>query len=320
MKALVLVKENSLPEYTEVKFLNDSSKKVVQVRSAALNHRDIWIFKGKYAGIKLPVILGSDAAGEIDRRPVIIQPGMYWGDSESYQSKSYQILGMPSNGSFAELLQVDERQIFDKPAHLDFNQAAALPLAGLTAFRVLFKRCAAKKGETVLITGIGGGVALFCLQFAVAAGLKVFVTSGSDEKIEKAINIGASGGVNYKDKIWPEVLRREVEGFDVIIDSAAGTNFSSLVKLANFGGRIGIYGGTDGVIAELSPQLLFWKQLSILGSTMGSENDFREMLQFVNDNQIIPIIDTIFSIENGEEAFRRLDSGNHFGKVILKVL
>lgn len=290
---------------------------VVALRSAALNHRDVYIRQGLYAGIRCPVILGSDGAGEYRGRPVIINPGMQWGDNAAFQSKDFHILGMPGNGTFAEMVTVPKAQIHPKPDHLTWEQAAALPLAGVTAWRVLFRRCACTPGQRVLISGIGGGAALMAMQFAIATRASVWVTSGSDEKIERATALGAKGGVNYRQSEWDKRLRQEAGGFDIIIDAAGGEGFPALVGLCNPGGRIGIFGGTAGKISQLSPQVIFWKQISIHGSTMGSPSDFKEMLRLVVRQEIVPVVDSVFSLTEGNAAFERMEKGEQFGKIVL---
>jgi len=244
MKALLLEEKNQYPVLREVQNPGAASDyELIKLKAAALNHRDVWIMKGKYPGIKYPVILGSDGAGLLNGREVVVNPGIGWGGDERCQGREFQILGLPTDGTFAEYLTVGKNQIFDKPAHLSFEEAAALPLAGLTAYRVLFSRCDAQPGEKVLITGAGGGVAVLCCLFAVAVGLEVYVTSGSTSKIERAVELGAKGGVNYKEVDWPEKIGKMAGGFDLVIDSAGGEGFSELVKLCKPGGRIGIYGG-----------------------------------------------------------------------------
>ncbi len=320
MKSLTLSAPNQWPRLIESdQPLPGENQVPVNIRAAALNHRDVWISKGKYPGIRYPIILGSDGAGVFEGKNVVINPSIQWGDNELVQGKDYHILGLPHDGTFAEVLAIDKSQVLEAPPHLSFIEAAALPLAGLTAFRVLFARCRAKRGERLLITGIGGGVALTCLQFALAANLEVYVTSGSDSKLEKAIALGASGAANYHNSDWREQLKKQAGDFDLIIDSAGGEGFVNLVKLCAPGGRIGIYGGTQGAIPQLSPQHIFWRQISILGSTMGSDKDFAAMLAFVTKHKITPIIDSVFKMEEGVKAFERLESGKQFGKVVLNL-
>jgi NADPH:quinone reductase-like Zn-dependent oxidoreductase len=318
MHALVLNDKNAPLQYKEVALPQENGNQVlVHIRAAALNHRDVWIQKGLYAGLRYPIIVGSDGAGIYDGKEVIINPSLEWGDNPAVQSKNFRILGLPDNGTFADFVLIDRNQLFDKPKHLTFEQAAALPLAGLTAFRALFTKCNVKKGEKVLITGIGGGVALFACQFAVAAGAAVYVTSSSEDKIERAIALGAKGGGNYTDKDWADGMARELGGFDVIIDGAGGAGFMDLVKVCKPAGRICFYGGTKGDIPNVNPRQIFWKQLSIYGSTMGTSEEFAKMLRFVKKHTIVPIIDQEFDLKEGQAAFDRMDKGEQFGKIIL---
>lgn len=292
---------------------------LVRLRAAALNHRDLFITQGLYSGIKFPVILGSDGAGEYRGRPVVIDPSLDWGPDPRAQGRAFRVLGMPDDGVFAEQIAIPRANLHPKPTHLSWQQAAALPLAGVTAWRVLFTRCALRPGERVLITGIGGGVALMALQMAVAAGAEVFVTSGSAEKIEKAVALGAKGGANYRLPDWDKTLKKEAGGFDVAIDSAGGDGFAALLGLCNPGARIGVYGGTLGKVNGLSPQPLFWKQLSVLGSTMGTRLDFRRMLAFVARHEIVPVVDSVFALAEGNSAFERMARGQQFGKIVFEI-
>ncbi len=303
---------------------------LIQIKCAALNHRDLWIQKGQYAGLQFPIVLGSDGAGvvtqmgkDVDQKwmhqEVIIDPSIDWGNNEKAQQKSYQVLGLPKNGTFAQYVVLPVSNVHQKPKHLQWQEAAALPLAGITAYRSLFVRGGLQKGEKVLITGIGGGVALIALQMAVAAGAQVFVTSGNDEKISKAKTLGAQEGVNYKTENWWKVLLEKAGAFDLIIDSAAGDSFTKLVDLASPGGRIVFYGGTHGTINNLSPQKIFWKQLSILGSTMGSPTDFANMLTLFQTHQLKPIVENVFPFAQINEAFSKMNAGEQFGKIVLEI-
>ncbi len=318
MKALVLNEIGIALDYAEVEIPTVGDGILVDIKAAALNHRDVWITKGMYPGIQVPVILGSDGAGIYDGKEVIINPNHNWGENENFQASDYHILGLPTNGTFAEKVMVGKDKIRDKPPHLSMEEAAALPLGGMTAFRALFTKCNAKKGDRVLISGVGGGVALFAFQFAVAAGCEVWVTSGKDSKIEKAVEMGAAGGLNYKEADW-KAFGKKTGGFDVIIDSAGGDGFANLVKLANPGARICFYGGTRGNISKLNPQLIFWKQISIFGSTMGSDSEFNKMVDFVAAHKIVPVVDSVYSLEDGNEALERMDAGLQFGKIVLKI-
>ncbi|MFN7117678.1 MAG: zinc-binding dehydrogenase [Saprospiraceae bacterium] len=320
MKALLLPEKGAALQYTDVPDPKAGEGEVViKLKTAALNHRDVFITQDLYPGVIFPCILGSDGAGTYQDREVIINPNNDWGDQAAFQSKAYHILGAKKPGTFAQYIAVTTSKLVDKPAHLTWEQAAALPLAGMTAYRALFTKAQVKPGDTVLITGIGGGVALFILQFALAIGARVFVTSSADEKLEKAMALGASGGANYKNADWDKQLLQQTEGFDIILDSAGGAGFTAFPKLCNPGGRIVVYGGTLGKIPNLSPQMIFWKQLSIHGSTMATDEEFVNMMQLVNEYQIVPVIDSVYDIANAPAAFARMDKGEQFGKIVFKI-
>ncbi len=320
MKALVLegigddLKIKEVPD-----LIQEDGHSIVQIETAALNHRDVWITKGKYPRLQFPLIMGSDGAGYLDNAKVLINPSLNWGDNPAVQAKDYRILGMPDQGTYAEAVRVPTRLVHPVPEHLSMEEAAALPLAGLTAYRALMVKCKPQAGEKVLISGIGGGVALFAFQFALALECEVYVTSGSDEKIQQSIALGAAGGVNYKDPQFAEKLSALCGGFDVIIDSAGGAGFTTLLKNCRPGGRISFYGGTQGNIPELNPQFLFWRQISIFGSTMGNDSEFLDMLDFMTTHKIHPIIDSVYPLEDANEAFQRMAEGKQFGKIVLKI-
>lgn len=317
MKALILRGKGLLPEYTNY-FMPDQKNKVqVTMNASALNHRDLWIVKGQYVGLRYPIIPGSDGVGVYDDRRVVINPSHNWGEKQQFQGEAYKILGLPDHGTMAEHCYAEEKYLYDAPEHLSDMEAAALPLAGLTAYRALFVQGKAKPGMKVLISGIGGGVALFALQFSVAAGLQAFVTSGTDMKIERAKSLGAAAGFDYNDPEWSRQLVAGHGHIDLVIDGAAGEGFSEFPKILGSGGRIINYGGTRGKIDGLIPQMVFWKQITVQGSTMGSDEDFRNMLDFVTKYSIKPIIDSHYSIENSNEAFERMDRGEQFGKIVL---
>lgn len=312
--------EKPVPEDGEV---------VVKLLAAAVNHRDVFIQQGLYGNIQLPCILGSDGVGTITEtgnkaqsrligQRVVINPTMHWGDNEAYQSKKFRILGMPDNGTFAEYVKVPVENVFSVPSHLTDEEAAALPLAGVAAFRAMFRQGGFMRGERVLITGIGGGVALMALQFATALDAPVHVTSSQTEKIEKAVALGAEGGVKYTNQSWSDNLKNHAGHFDLIVDGAAGDDFGKLAEVAAPGGRIVVYGGTAGKINNLSPQRIFWKQLTIKGSTMGTNEDFENMLKLVADHEIRPVVDEVFPLQDIRQAFERMDSGQQFGKLIIR--
>lgn len=304
---------------------------LVAISAAALNHRDVWIKLGQYAGLKFPSIPGSDGVGRVVAagpgvtaaewmgRRVIINPSFGWGPGEAAQGEEFSILGLPRDGTLAEKVAVPVAQLALAPAHLDDAQAAALPLAGLTAWRAVMTRARVAAGERVLVGGIGGGTALFALQFAVAAGAEVWVSSSSGEKIARARALGARGGFDYTKPGWAEAARAEAGGFfDVIIDSAGGAGFETLVDLAAPGGRIAFFGATRGNPNVLPMRKVFWRQLSLLGTTMGSPADWAAMLAGVERHRIEPVVSEVFPFERAGEAFDLMERGGQFGKIVLK--
>lgn len=305
---------------------------IVALEAAALNHRDLWIQKGQYAGLRFPIVPGSDGCGKVravgdgvDKawlgQRVIINPALDWGADAVTQSPRFRILGLPDDGTFAERVAVPAGNLAAAPAHLDPIHAAALPLTGLTAYRALFSRARLQPGERVLVTGVGGGAALIGLQFAVAAGATVHVTSGSDAKLARARGLGAADGVNYRQPDWARTLKTQVggEGFHVILDSAGADGFGELIDLAAPGGRIVFFGATCGNPPGLDLRRVFWKQLSILGSTMGSPADFAAMTRFVEEHGITPVADTVFPLAEGNAALAAMDATEQFGKIGLTI-
>lgn len=335
MKAIVL-REGGDPEVLRLEEVADPQpgpgQAVVRLRAAALNRRDVWIRRGMYAGLKLPVIPGSDGAGEVEAlgegvtgftagQAVVIYPSLDWGNAESHQGPAFQILGMPDDGTYAERVCVPAANLFPKPEHLSWEEAAALPLAGLTAYRALVSRGALRAGESVLITGIGGGVATFALTMARQLGGRVFVTSGSAEKRQRAAEMGAAGGVDYRDERWPDEIRRLSggEGVDLAIDGTGGASFNGVLDALRPGGRVVNYGVTAGATPEFLLRRVYWKQLGVLGSTMGSPRDFQSMLSLFEAGGLRPVVDRVFPLADAAAAHARMEQSEQFGKIVLAV-
>jgi zinc-binding alcohol dehydrogenase/oxidoreductase len=304
---------------------------LIRMQYAALNHRDLWLMNEQAQHFPDGIILGSDGCGVVedvgeDADPllvgmeVVINPSLEWGSNPIVQGDKFKILGLPDHGTFAEYMAISKKYIFEKPEHLTSEESAAVPLSGLTAYRALFSKARLRSKEKVLITGIGGGAALWVLQFAVAYGARVYVTSGSDEKIERAKALGASGGFNYKDPEWATKAQKETGGgFDIIIDSAGGDQFGKLIELALPGGRIVNFGRTAGNISEVSTRLLYWKQLSIHGTTMGTRDEFLSMLDLLESRNVKPVIDAVLPFEKIMEGFQRMEKRDQFGKIVVKI-
>lgn len=301
---------------------------LIRLEYAALNHLDLWIWKEET--LEKPVIPGSDGSGivvgvgegvplEWLGKEVVINPSLHWGNDETVFSDRYEILGNPTNGTFAEYITIPETYVHEKPLHLHLKQAAALPLAGLTAYRALFTKARLKCSDKVLVTGIGGGAALFLLQMAVATGASVYVTSSSERKIEQAKLLGAKGGFNYTDANWVAKAKAEAGGFDVIVDSAGGNGFAQLTEVANAGARMVLFGRTAGNINNLRPGVIYNKQLQIMGTVMGTSSEFRAMLAFYSQHRLQPVLDKEFCLEEIQQAANFMEQGKHFGKIILKI-
>ena len=331
MKALVLEATDTFPVLRNVPVPTlRPGEALVRLEAAALNRRDGWIRRGQYPGIVHPIILGSDGCGVVESvadvgaewvgRRVILCPGIGWGDDEAHQDDGYEVLGLPRNGTLAEYVAIPVENVCLAPEHLSPSQVAALPLAGLTAWRALMTRGAFRTGERVFISGIGGGVASIAAKIALAAGADLVVSSSAAHKLETAISWGARGGVDYTTPHWRKTAQALApKGYDVIIDSAGGDGFGDLARLLAPGGRLVFFGGTRGAWPALLPQHLFFRQLSILGSTMGSPREFAALLEHVSAHHIEPHLDGVYAFADGASAFARLEAGQHFGKIVLAV-
>jgi NADPH:quinone reductase-like Zn-dependent oxidoreductase len=335
MKAIVL-RELGEPENLRLEEVADpqpeANEVVIRLKAAALNHRDIFIRRGLYAGIKLPIILGSDGAGEVvaagaevDRslvgKAVVINPSLDWGEDERAQGSAFRILGLPDDGTYAQLIKVPAGNIYAKPVALSFEEAAAIPLAGLTAYRAVVTRAQVQAGETVLVTGIGGGVSSFALQIARHLGARVLVTSGSDAKLARARGLGAEGGANYRTGNWVKEVAMLAgdKGVDVIVDSVGGETFAQALEVIKPGGRIVSYGATTGAAKQIEVRRIFWKQVNILGSTMGTPREFGAMLGLYGNSALRPVVDQVFPLAEAPAAHRRMEEAGQFGKIVLRI-
>ncbi|KAJ3114435.1 hypothetical protein HDU96_002105 [Phlyctochytrium bullatum] len=310
-----------------------SERVVVRVRAAALNHRDVYIREGNYPGVQYGSVLGADGAGEIvdagktglsTGSRVVLFPSKGWVEDPAKPENIFEfaMLGhLPLPGTFAEYISVPAEYAIPIPDHLSFVEAAAFPVAGVTAWRAVFTLGNLQPGQKVLIPGIGGGVALFALQFAVAAGAEVYVTSSSEEKLRKAVALGAKGGVNYRNAKWAEELEAETGGFfDLVVDGAAGPNVKSYMKLLGPGGTLAVYGAVSGSNGSVNFPYLWFKHQTIKGVCMGSLQEFKEMMAFVSKHKIKPVIAGVYGgLSNAEKAFELMREGRQFGKLVVDV-
>lgn len=333
MKALVLEKIGG-PENAA---LRDEPRPVlsagevrVALKAASLNHREIWIIQGQYPGLKLPCSLGADGTGVVTEigegadagllgREVVLYPGRNWGNDRRFPSRRFALFGVPLPGTIAEEIVVPAENVFDKPVHLSFAQAACLPTAAVTAWRGLAGKAALRAGEKLLITGIGGGVATFALLFGRAMGAEIFVTSSSPETITKALALGAKAGFNYREPNWRKALLEASGGVDVVFDGAPAGGLAEYSRAIVTGGRIVIYGSTGGVQMTMAAPDLFLRHATVFGTAMGDPTDFRDMLAFVGEHRIMPVVERTFAFDQAGEALLHLAKGHSFGKIAITI-
>lgn len=304
----------------------------VRLRAAALNRRDVWIRIGQYAGLKFPIIPGSDGAGTIEAvgegvegtrvgQQVVIDPALEWGENPLAQGSSFRILGLPDDGTYAQLVRVPAINVQPKPNALSWEEAAALPLAGLTAYRALVTRGRVMAGEAVLVPGIGGGVSSFVLLLARHLGARVLVTSGSEEKLARARELGADDGFSYRDGDWIEKVRAATGGHgpDLIVEGVGGESFNQSLDAVRPGGRIVTYGSTLGPVPNLVLRRIFWKQVDVLGSTMGRPGEFAMMLSLFGEGGLRPVVDRVFPLAEAGAAQAHMQEAAQFGKIVLSI-
>ena len=320
----ILVREGGVLSFEEVAdTVEEPGQVVVELRTAAVNRRDLLIRDppGPAYRFPLPLVPGSDGAGvrRDTGEEVVIYPGLGWGPDERAAGPEWRILGGPDNGTYADLVKVPEENVFPKPRRLSWQEAAALPLAGLTAYRALFGVAALQADETVLILGAGGGVSTLAVQLAAQAGARVLVTSSSPQKIERVRELGAEAGVVYTEGDWATEVREFAGGgVDLVVDSA-GSTWSDSLRALRKGGRVVVFGATGGPAVELDVRFVYLNWLSILGTTMGSARDFAKLLDKVEQGSWAPVVDSVRPVVEAESAHERMKAGDHFGKLVLAV-
>lgn len=332
MKALVL-RETGGPDKLAIEDLPTpqpgAGEVRVKLKCAALNRRDVWITVGAYPRIQFPSVAGSDGAGVIDAvgagvaasrvgEEVVIYPALEWGDDPRCGGPNFRVLGMPDQGTHAEYICVPESSVHAKPAHLSFAEAAAFPLAGLTAWRASVTHGEVQAGQKVLVTGIGGGCATFALMWAKHHGAEVYVTSSSQAKLDAARALGASGGYNYREDGWAKQLAKATGGIDLVVDSAGGDGMNDVLDTLGNGGRYVFFGATQGNPSKgLNMAKLFFRQVRIQGTTMGRPEEFRAMVDFINAEQLRPVVDHVYPFAEAVTAHRRMLESEQMGKLVL---
>jgi NADPH:quinone reductase-like Zn-dependent oxidoreductase len=298
---------------------------LVRLRASALNHLDIWIRKG-LPSVPKPRILGADGAGVVDAvgegvngfepgERVVLNPGIEAGGGRIH------VIGEHGDGTNAELIAVPATNVHPIPDGLSFEEAAAFPLVFETAYRMLVTRAGLREGEWVLAWGIGGGVSTATLAIGKALGAKVIVTSSSEAKLEHARELGADATVNHTTGDVKAVVQEATggRGADVVVESVGEATWATSLQAAAPGGRITVCGATSGPNPPAALHRVWWKQLSILGSTMGTGEDFAGAYELVASGRARPVVDTVLPLEEIRTAHERLEAGEQLGKIVLTI-
>jgi NADPH:quinone reductase-like Zn-dependent oxidoreductase len=341
MKALCFYEHGELDvlQYTDVPDPEPGPGQVlVRVRACALNHLDVWVRQG-WPGLKLdmPHWTGADVAGEVAAlgagvtgwqvgQRVVVDPGISTREDEFTHrgehslSPGYVILGEHVRGGQAEYAVVPAANLMPIPDGWDFEQAAAPLLVSLTAWRMLIHRAKLRAGESVLVVGAGGGVNSMALQIAKLAGATVYALTSSEQKMERACELGADAALNYRQTPrWSKAIYEMTDrrGVDVVVDNVGQATLAQSMRAVARGGRIVIVGNTSGPQAEIDVRFIFGKQISIVGSTMGSHQDFRDVMELVWAGKLRTVVDRVMPLGEGRAAFAALERGEQFGKIVL---
>lgn len=309
--------EETAPKHGEVK---------VKLYAAGLNHRDLFVLH-RHKEDEPALIIGSDGAGVIEEvgsgvegvsvgDEVVINPSLGWKENSDAPPEGHEILGLPDHGTFAEKITISADNVGPKPAHLNWEEAGVLSLAALTAYRALFTRGNVKSTDTILLPGIGGGAVTFLLLFAKAIGARVIVTSRSTQKLERALELGADVAIDSNCD-WNEALNGEK--VDVVIETVGAATFDKSLNQLRKGGKMVTFGASAGDEVNFNLRNFFYGQYTLLGSTLGSGDEFEDMLQFVNEHKIKPVIDKVFSLQEADQALKRIDEAEQFGKIAIKI-
>jgi NADPH:quinone reductase-like Zn-dependent oxidoreductase len=298
---------------------------LVRLRASALNHLDVWIRKG-LPSVPKPRILGADGAGVVEAlgegvtgfdlgERVVLNPGIEVGGGRIH------VIGEHGDGTNAELIAVPATNVHPIPEGLGFEEAAAFPLVFETAYRMLVTRAGLREGEWVLAWGVGGGVSTAALAIAKALGARVLVTSSSETKLERARELGADATVNHATGDVKEAVKEATEGhgIDVVVENVGEATWATSLQVAAPGGRITVCGATSGPNPPAALHRIWWKQLSILGSTMGTSTDFAGAYELVASGRALPVVDSVLPLEEIRAAHERLEAGEQLGKIVLTI-
>jgi NADPH:quinone reductase-like Zn-dependent oxidoreductase len=292
----------------------DADEVLVHLRAAALNRLDLWIRKG-LPSVPKPRILGADGAGVDDSgRRVVINPGIEHGDRIS-------VIGEHMDGTHAELIAVPEGNVYALPDDISFEEAAAFPLVFETVYRMLVTRAGLREGEWVLVWGAGSGIGTAALQLTKALGGRVIATSSSDAKLARARELSAEAVVNHESGDVVEAVREATggPGVDIVVEHVGEATWQTSLQAVRPHGRIVVCGATTGPNPKAALHRVWWKQLTILGSTMGTKADFEGAYELVKSGRAKPIVDSAFPLADARAAHERMESGEHFGKIVLRI-
>lgn len=299
----------------------------IKLKAAGLNHRDLNISARRNSEDHSPLIIGSDGTGIIEEigeeitkfsigDEVIINPGIGWKENSDTSPQGFQIVGFPDHGTFAEKIVLPVDQLERKPAYLKWEEAGVLALAGLTGYRAMFTKGNLQIGQTVFIPGAGSGVSTLLIQFAKAKGARVITTSRIEIKRKKALELGADLAIETESD-WVEATKEET--IDLVIESIGKATFTKSLGVLKKGGKIVTFGATTEDEITFNLREFFYGQYQLLGSTMGSREELRKMLHFIESHQIKPVIDKVYPLENAKSAMEYLKSSDQFGKVAIQI-
>lgn len=297
----------------------------IRIMTAGLNHRDLFVLERHKE--ETPLIIGSDAAGIVEETgedvkkfqagdEVVINPGLGWEEESAAPPEGFQIIGLPDHGTFAEYLNIPEANVEPKPPHLTWEEAGVFSLVGLTSYRALFTRGGLKASHTLLLPGAGSGAVTFMLLFAKKTGARVIVTSRSEQKRKKALEMGADKAID-SELDWEEQL--EGEKVDLAVDAVGAATFQKSLDQLKKGGTMVIFGSSTGDEVKLNLREFFYGQFNLLGSTMGSHEEYQDMLSFMSKHNIKPAVDRVYPLEEAAEALHHLEKGAQFGKIALRI-
>jgi NADPH:quinone reductase-like Zn-dependent oxidoreductase len=287
---------------------------LIQLRAASVNRLDLWVRRG-LPSVPKPRILGADGAGIDDSgQRVVINPGLEHGDRIT-------VLGEHTDGTHAELIAVPRSNVYPIPEHVSFEEAAAFPLVFETVYRMLVTRAGLQAGEWVLVWGAGSGIGTAALVIARALGARVIATSSSDAKLELARGLGAEAVVNHAEGDVVAAVKEATggPGADVVVEHVGEATWQASLQAARVHGRIAVCGATSGPNPKASLHRIWWKQLTVLGSTMGTNADFEGAYELVASGRARPVIDSVFRLAEARAAHERMESGDHFGKIVLRI-